>query len=242
MAINAAILEVIAKLIERTGRPCRIASLGYPDMLVTEAQIAALCGPEALGRIQFRDDSDGIARWHRIDGQVARIAESLSLFQALGGELHCFDISASRGFEIVADLNYPLPPATAGQYDIVYDGGTMEHCFNVPQVITNILGLCRIGGYIIHVNPLNYFNHGFYSFHPTFYHDFYTQSGSELVSPIYALHGPVLDTKAVELPATQGFRALPERSAVLVAARKRRDYGGEWPMQSKYRANAMLRA
>src|SRR5688500_5275507 len=113
MAINATILEMIVKLIERTGRPCRIASLGYPDMLLTEPQIGKLCGPESLAKIQFRDDSDGIARWHRIDGQVKRIAESISMFAALGAELHCFDISASRGFEIVVDLNLPLP-ASAG--------------------------------------------------------------------------------------------------------------------------------
>jgi hypothetical protein len=242
MAINATILEMMAKMIARTGRACRIASLGYPDMLLTESQIARLCGPDSLEKIRFREDSDGIARWHRIDGQVKRIAESISMFGALGAELHCFDISASRGFEIVADLNHPLPESHWGQYDIVYDGGTMEHCFNVPQVIANILAMCRMGGYIVHVNPLNYFNHGFYSFHPTFYHDFYTQSGNELVAPIYGLYGPVLETKAVELPATQGFGSLHERSAVMVAARKRRDYGGEWPMQSKYRANAALRA
>lgn len=242
MAINATILEMMAKMIERSGRPCRIASLGYPDMLLTEPQVAKLCGPSALASIQFREDSEGIARWHRIDGQVRRIAESVSLFAALGAELHCFDISASRGFEIVADLNHPLPESHWGQYDIVYDGGTMEHCFNVPQVIANILALCRVGGFIVHVNPLNYFNHGFYSFHPTFYHDFYTQSGNELAAPIYALHGPVLETQAVELPPIQGFRNLHERSAVMVAARKRRDYAGEWPMQSKYRANSALRA
>jgi len=242
MAINATILEMIVKLIARTDRPCRVASLGYPDMLLTEPQIANLCGPDSLAKIRFRDDSEGITRWHRIDHQVTRVAESISMFAALGAELHCFDISESRGFEIVADLNLPLPASTGGQYDIVYDGGTMEHCFNVPQVIANILSLCRVGGYIVHVNPLNYFNHGFYSFHPTFYYDFYTQSGNELVSPIYALHGPVLETQAVELPVTQGFRTLHERSAVMVAAMKRRDYGGEWPMQSKYRANAALRA
>jgi len=166
MAINATILELIAKLIAHTGKPCRIASLGYPDMLLTEPQIEQLCGPEALAALRFREDSDGIARWHRIDGQVSRLAESISLFAALGAELHCFDITASRGFEIVADLNFPLPPETHGQYDIVYDGGTMEHCFNVPQVIANILSLTKVGGYIVHVNPINYFNHGFYSFHP----------------------------------------------------------------------------
>jgi len=242
MAINAKILEMIAKMIKQTGRPCRVASLGYPDMLLTEPQIVGLCGPDSLAKIQFRDDSEGIARWHHVGGQLERVAESISLFAALGAELHCFDISASRGFEIVADLNFPLPASSAGQYDIVYDGGTMEHCFNVPQVIANILALCRVGGYIVHVNPMNYFNHGFYSFHPTFYHDFYTQSGNALVAPIYALHGPVLETQAIELPPKRGFQRLPELSAVMVAAQKRRDYGGEWPMQSKYRANAALRA
>lgn len=242
MAINATILGMIASVIERVGRPCRIASLGYPDMLLTEPQLLQICGAERVGNLVFREDSESIVRWHRIESKVTRLAESISVFKALGAEVDCFDITASRGFEIVADLNLPLPDTTRDRYDIVYDGGTMEHCFNVPQVLRNILSLCRIGGYIVHVNPLNYFNHGFYSFHPTFYHDFYKQSGNELAAPIHALYGHVLETRAIELPATQGFAQLPERSAVLAVAHKLTNESSPWPMQTKYRNNAELRA
>jgi hypothetical protein len=141
----------------------------------------------------------------------------------------------------VADLNNPLPAELASRYDLVYDGGTMEHCFNVGQVMRSILALAKVGGHIVHINPLNYFNHGFFGFSPTFYHDFYTQSGNRLTSEFYGVFGPVLESQVVTLPALQGFNSIPERLAVLVAAQKLVDTEPAWPLQSKYRANPELR-
>jgi len=34
--------------------------------------------------------------------------------------------------------------------------------------------LGKVGAGIVHINPLNYYNHGFFNFNPTFYHDFST--------------------------------------------------------------------
>jgi len=134
-----------------------------------------------------------------------------------------------------------LPTEFTGRYDLVYDGGTMEHCFNVGQVMRNILALAKVSGRIVHVNPLNYFNHGFFNFNPTFYHDFYVQSGHRLASEFYGLFGPVLDSQVVTLPALQRFNAAPEGMAVMIAAQKLHDAEPAWPMQTKYRANPDLR-
>ena len=138
MAINSVMLDMVIKIAALLPAPRRMVCLGYPDMLVTEAQIAALCGPEAAARIGYRDDSEQILRWHNLQGQMSRVAETRSVFAALGIESDFIDIVASRGFEIVVDLNQPAPAELVGRYDIVYDGGTMEHCFNVGQVIRNI--------------------------------------------------------------------------------------------------------
>ena len=234
MAINSIVLDMVVKIAEKLPPPPRrILCLGYPDMLVTQAQIERLCGKEAASRIRWRDDSAAILRWHQLESQMERVAETRSVFEALGLESDFVDITASRGFEIVLDLNAPAPAELAGRYDIVYDGGTMEHCFNVGQVMRNIAAFTRVGGFMIHVNPINYYNHGFFNFNPTFYHDWYTQSGNAIVSPFYAMHGPVLASQIVPLDATAGFRP-PDRSVMLVAAMKVSAAEPAWPMQTKY--------
>ncbi len=111
MAINAPVLELLLKSAALTDGAKRLACLGYPDMLVTEAQFKQLCGADILERVKFRDDSDSILRWHGLAGHMTRMVESQSLFAALGITTDFLDIRASRGFEIVTDLNQPLATA-----------------------------------------------------------------------------------------------------------------------------------
>jgi len=241
MAINAPVLEMLIKSAAQGDGHRRMMCLGYPDMLITEPQLKDLCGVDILERVAFRDDSAAILKWHGLAGRMSRVVESRSLFAALGIAADFLDIHASRGFEIVADLNEPVPADLHGRYDLVYDGGTMEHCFNVGQVIRNIFSLAKVGGHIVHINPLNYYNHGFFGFNPTFYHDFYTQSGNRLASEFYGVFGPVLESQLVTLPALQGFNEAPPRMAVMVAAQKLVDGEPGWPLQTKYRANPNLK-
>lgn len=242
MAINSMILEMIIRAAKQIPQPQkRMLCLGYPDMLVTEHQLVALLGAEATARLTYREDSESIIRWHKLEGQISRIAESRSVFAELGITSDFVDITASRGFEIVLDLNQPAPAELIDRYDLVYDGGTLEHCFNVGQVMRNICNFVRMGGFIIHVNPMNYFNHGFFNFNPTFYHDWYTQSGNTIASSFYAIFGSVLAPQYTMLDPVEPFR-IPERSALMVAATKTSAAEPHWPMQSKYNNNPMLRA
>jgi hypothetical protein len=148
--------------------------------------------------------------------------------------MECLDIVASRGVEIVVDLNESVGSALTAQYDIILDGGTMEHCFNVPQVLKNILSMTKLGGFIVHVNPLNMFNHGFYSFNPTFYYDYYTQSGNRLAGDIYGFNGAPLSPQVFKLPASKRFDKAPERACLLVVAQKLVEGETGWPVQTKY--------
>jgi hypothetical protein len=242
MAINAMILEMIIRAAKEIPQsPKRMLCLGYPDMLVTEQQLDKLLGAEAVSRLTYRDDSEAIIRWHKLDGQISRIAETRSVFAELGITSDFVDITASRGFEIVLDLNQPAPMELADRYDIVYDGGTLEHCFNVGQVMRNICGFLRMGGFVIHVNPMNYYNHGFFNFNPTFYHDWYVQSGNTIASSFYAIYGPVLAPQYTMLDPVASFR-IPERAVLMVAATKSSAAEPCWPMQSKYIKNPMLKA
>jgi hypothetical protein len=243
MAINSVILKHIRALSSNVKTsPCKLVCLGYPDMLLTEVQIADILEGKDASALSYRDDSETILRWHGQQKSLTRIVDTTSMFGALGMTCDYLDIVASRGIERICDLNLPLPRELIGAYDIVYDGGTMEHCFNAPQAIKNMLLLCRLGGFIVHVNPLNYYNHAFYSFHPTFYHDFYTQSGNRLAAPVVGLYGPVLESKTAMLPSTAAFRDIPERMAVMATAQKMTNDNPGWPVQSKYLASPDLKA
>jgi hypothetical protein len=233
MAINFPVLDIIAKVARERPAPRRMLCLGYPDMLVTGDQIARVCGAEALAKIEYRDDSEAILRWHTLAGKLDRVPETSSVFATLGVQCDFIDIKATRGMEVLVDLNQPAPPELLGRYDVVYDGGTMEHCFNVGQVMRNIFAFAAPGGFIVHVNPINFYNHGFFNFNPTFYHDWYVQSGNAIVTPFYAMHGPILESQLATLDPIQHFNP-PEVSVMLVAAQRLKGAMPPWPMQSKY--------
>jgi hypothetical protein len=108
-------------------------------------------------------------------------ATDMQLFRTLGfSEIRRTDVEAFEGAELLLDLNSADgPPAEYRErFDCVLDGGTLEHVFHVPNALANIFHLTKVGGRIIHMNPAhNYVDHGFYSFSPTFFVDYYTENG-----------------------------------------------------------------
>lgn len=213
--------------------PSRILSLAYPDVLADTNQLAALFGESIRGRLVVRSDSAQAMTFHGLSG-VDHIVETQSFFTALGLQLDCIDVRAWRGVERVIDLNVPLPDDMLGRYEMVIDPGTMEHCFNIGQAMRNAARAIKAGGYIVHMNPLSMFNHGFYNLNPTFYYDFYDQNGFEILFmtgiAMTGLPNPFFDVAPV-----QRFRAAPQESSMLVIAKRRDSREIIWPVQTKYR-------
>ena len=173
-------LEQHAFDILRTLAPCRLLSLGVPDLLLSEEYDT-----------KRADNEDGLQRWHR---WRYPIYETDALFREFGIEATYLDNQAHRGNEVVADLNEPLEVAyglvgggkgshfAEKLFDVVLDPGTLEHCFNIGQAFKNVRNLCRPGGHILHINPMSMFNHGFWNLNPCAYVDFYGDHGDEIVS------------------------------------------------------------
>lgn len=85
---------------------------------------------------------------------------------------HSLDVSDYQKSEIICNLNHPLPDRYIGQYDVVFDGGTLEHLSNLPTALANIFGLLRREGiYYFGVPCNNWVDHGFFQFSPTFFKD-----------------------------------------------------------------------
>lgn len=96
-------------------------------------------------------------------------------------DVQSMDLSEVDG-DIVHDLNDPdLPAELHNRFDCVVDGGTIEHVFHVPNVLANIHKLLKDDGRIIHWSPTsNFVEHGFYSFSPTLFLDYYKSNGYEV--------------------------------------------------------------
>jgi SAM-dependent methyltransferase len=98
-------------------------------------------------------------------------------FRALGfASVNVMDANPYESADIVFDLNSrDIPDSCRDAFDLVLDGGTLEHVFDVAQALRNLCRMVRPGGRIIHISPLsNCADHGFYSFSPTLFADFYS--------------------------------------------------------------------
>src|SRR5258708_14619753 len=69
------------------------------------------------------------------------------LFNYLGAtSLVAMDASSFEGAEIVHDLNFPVPSALYSAFDTIFDGGTLEHVFDVPTALRSVAAMLPVGG------------------------------------------------------------------------------------------------
>jgi SAM-dependent methyltransferase len=81
--------------------------------------------------------------------------------------LSILDYSSYEGATIIHDLNRPLPATLWGRFDAIIDGGSLEHVFNFPVAVENLMKMLKTGGYILLKSPANNLcGHGFYQFSP----------------------------------------------------------------------------
>jgi len=114
-------------------------------------------------------------------------------FQCLGARsVTALDASSYEGAGLVHDMNLPVPEGLKERYDVVYDGGTLEHVFNIPTALKNCMEMVRVGGHLFIDSPgNNWFGHGFYQFSPEFfYRGLSPANGFEVVEMIAHAAGP----------------------------------------------------
>lgn len=201
----------------------RVLSLAYPDLVCSQDELHRVWGVRTFAERDY-------GKWH---GVQFPLPETVEAFSKMGTEVFsCVDIVASRGVEDVVDLNVPQD---FGEFDLVLDAGTTEHCANFWAATANAANAVAVGGVIFHTPPLNMLNHGFVCPQPTFYFDLYTQNGWKIEQMI------ICDgTKLTECPRTGRFTVPPEQS-LYVAARRLEPGRIKYPTQSKYLKNPQLK-
>ena len=93
------------------------------------------------------------------------------LLQHMGfGRIESIDYSNYEHPTHVYDFNRPLPHDFDAGYDLVLDGGSLEHIFNFPIALRNCMRMVKPGGIFVTITPCNNLcGHGFYQFSPELY-------------------------------------------------------------------------
>lgn len=81
--------------------------------------------------------------------------------------MESLDFTAAEGAEHIHDLSQPIPSRLKAKFDLIYDGGTTEHVFDIAQSFRNADAMLRTGGYFLScVGTEGWFGHGFYQVGP----------------------------------------------------------------------------
>jgi|TARA_Y100000310_G_C20616202_1_gene780764 SAM-dependent methyltransferase len=105
-------------------------------------------------------------------------------------KLSVIDYSDYENADIIHDMNQPVPESLWESFDVVIDGGTLEHIFNFPTAIKNCMMMVNKGGSIfIFSMANNHCGHGFYQFSPElFFRVFEENNGFNIRSVVLVKH------------------------------------------------------
>lgn len=193
-------------------------SAGYPDLLVSRYDI-----PVNEWVFPIRDRSDEIARHH---GWRGPIYDSDAVFAKLGLALHVIDRKVLQGSEEVIDLNQSHD---LGEYDLVIDPGTSEHCFNVAQAFLNLAGAVKVGGVMSQALPMSMFNHGYWNVNPLAMLDFYEGNGFVIEKMVIRHTSGIFEPKVED--RRKRLMGVPDGAVNIITARRVEKKLFTWPQQ-----------
>lgn len=169
MGIDVYVLKFLCELRERFGPLGRVLQIGKQEMFIDPALL------EPLNPMLATIVPGGIPL-DVLTGE--RFADRL--LTCLGAdEISALDYSSYEGADIIADLNENIDVENYSKFDTIFDGGTLEHVFNFPVALANLMRLTKVGGRLALVNGANNFlGHGLYQFSPDlFYRAFSNENG-----------------------------------------------------------------
>lgn len=184
-------------------------SAGYPDLLVS------------FPNLPPRPDSEAVCFHHGVKGPLA---DTAIVFKDLGLELEVIDREKLQGSERVVDLN---EPHDLGEYDLVIDPGTSEHCFNIAQAVKNLAGAVKVGGVMSQAIPMAMFNHGYYNVNPVWFLDFYEQNGFEIEKIVLRDKDGIF----LQSPQRVRYKGIPDGAVTVMTARRLKKQPFVYPQQ-----------
>ena len=244
MAIDKYFLKSAVRTLKRIEKEDRItvATLGNPDLMVSETELRNVgINPKKLDvRERFVDTSLHKKLRAKLEKDGTRnLYTTESFFNQFNMDMDVFDIYSHLGVEKIMDLNEPLPVEYKEKYDLIFDVGTLEHCFNVGQAFKNIMEMTKLGGTIFMAAPASKINHGFWNFCPTAYTDIFHQNGWQ-VTDLIGVKGTrreVEDNLDFFIPDPlnrKSYPSKPEEVIIICVAQKQEYMRFQYPLQMKY--------
>ncbi|MEB8385989.1 methyltransferase domain-containing protein [Rhodobacteraceae bacterium KMM 6894] len=164
---------------------------------------------------KYRQLYDEVMKTHGIAGKRFDFLQddgfAETLMDKFGfGAIETMDFSDYEGATLLHDLNTLPEESLENQFDLIFDGGTVEHVFNVPNALEGLYRMLKPGGRLISANGLNgWYGHGMYQFNPELVWTFWKRACNCNVIDCRAIpiepggsHGHV----AFEDPAISGVR------------------------------------
>ena len=127
---------------------CRQEGVNFGRTLTLGRQHLVV-SPFHLERLLKRSDCwpDGLPVQACLESLAVSPYYADAFLRALGAEqVSALDASAYEGADTVHDLGLPIPSDLQRSFDLVSDGGLLEHVFNVPAALKNAMELVRVGG------------------------------------------------------------------------------------------------
>ena len=154
-----------------------ILQLGKQSLYVEADQL-----PGIAQRFGFTADISNVS-FDETGEYVESTYNDIVFFQKLGfQQVLSLDVNDYEGASIVHDMNEPISASLSNKFNFVYDGGTLEHIFDLPQCLRNIHALLKVDGLVAHAQVShNHLDHGFYMFSPTLFWDYYHANGYRIL-------------------------------------------------------------
>lgn len=127
---------------------------------------------------------------------------SETLFEKLGfGKIETMDFASYEGPSIEQDLNQPVPKSLHKKFNFIFDGGTIEHVFDVPQALENVFNMLKPGGRFVSANGMNgWVGHGMYQFNPELVWTFWKRKCQCIVHSCLGIHKIPGQAKILSFP------------------------------------------
>lgn len=126
----------------------------------------------ALGSQEMHDPKEMLSAFALKNNYAdfARTHSVKSLLKERYGLASYTDYDLNNSADIKIDYGLPLPEKYHESCDILLDGGTSEHIFDLGKVFKNMHNMVNRGGVIIHMSPWSWMEHGYYNFNAKLFH------------------------------------------------------------------------
>jgi hypothetical protein len=183
--------KILPELGTLTGR--KVLTLGVQDCAFRHDELiqflnrhAISCKPVPEPHIRLTTGFKWVPESKRY--KYGQFIHQSTFLRALGFDeenIHSLDYSPYEGATIVHDLNVPVEERWSSVFDLIFDGGTLEHVFSIKDVLLNVSRMCALDGLVVHMTPVDLLNHGFINVNAELFYDFYLANGFEKVDLAY---------------------------------------------------------